>query len=65
MLVYVRKTEIQKSLFSDEFTSAWHAWQSVSEVKYPFLIAGANSSKQAASLTQEAPAPASYSLSPD
>lgn len=40
------KLKYKKSLLPDELTSAWHAWQSVSEVKYPFLITAANSSRQ-------------------
>lgn len=48
------KPKYKKSLFSDEFTSTWHVWQSVSEVKYPFLIAGADSSWGAAFLPWDA-----------
>lgn len=36
---------------------------SIPEVKYAFLIAGANSSRWAAFLPRDAPAAASYSLS--
>ena len=38
------KLRYKKSRFSDEFTPAWRAWQSASQVKYPFLITGVNCS---------------------
>lgn len=59
------KLKYKKWLLSDEFTSAWHAWQSLSEVKNSFPVTGANSSRQAACLPQEVPTPTSYYIFPN